>query len=641
MRKPTHEIKEAMFFFNNITIDSNPREEQWITVDPRIEKCLNITIPSNEEIKALLLENNYILISNDSIQTCDLRSAGRGIVATKRIPIGSALPYGGNIQFLVSGDIYSIECDDQNFENHLANQIEIRMLNFDLSTEILLEEFLDTIQVDIFMEYQNNKPINCRVALIWNERDKVWYLALAKQLSNANIIPVAELPELLNRLNKLQNNKFDLLKYNSKNLQENLNTVLTTIVKFVKDYAKTPDHFCNGANSRFVLCISGENANTKNTASLIQHTPIVPMTTAANGINMLPMRLTRKGKVTPQSIAILITTQDVTAGTQLTFNYRSTVEKFISKNEMVLFDKTSQPINPLLALRANSLTEINSTIKPDLLLERLLTSSSDELWILIKKNPVLFEHALSIANKNKDFFKNLIEEGKTSALMVANKLFKVYIDKLQQLDFFSLLPKKLNEKQSLAFLVSPHSAFNFLCNPQAVDHLRVESRNPAFNWHPYSISADYLESKTSAKFFSEKREVIYKSGLACYKSEDFVNAINAWQIALEYSISESRLTEPQPPELYQFGNYIYVSKKTLTIVWGLANAYKKSNLFENALYFFNMAEYMIRAASKMADATCNLQSIQLRSNECREKLAILENQTLVVEEQFEYSFRSF
>ena len=82
------------------------------------------------------------------------------------------------------------------------------------------------------------------------------------------------------------------------------------------------------------------------------------MATAANGINMLPMRLTRKGKVTPQSIAILITTQDVRAGTQLTFNYKSTVEKFISKNEMVIFDKTSQPINPLLALRAYSLTGI-------------------------------------------------------------------------------------------------------------------------------------------------------------------------------------------------------------------------------------------------------------------------------------------
>ena len=90
-------------------------------------------------------------------------------------------------------------------------------------------------------------------------------------------------------------------------------------------------------------------------------------------------------------------------------------------------------------------------------------------------------------------------------------------------------------------------------------------------------------------------------------------------------------------ELYQFGNYIYVSKTTLTIVWGLANAYKKSDLFENALYFFNMAEFMIRADSKMADTTCNLQSILVRSNECREKLAVLENQTLLVEEQPEYS----
>jgi hypothetical protein len=642
MRRPSHEINEAMFFFNKKTNDSNPREDQWITVDPRINKCLDITTPSNDEIEALLRENNYILISNDSIKTCDLGPAGRGIVATKRIPIGSALPYGGNIQFLVSGDKHSIECDDQNFENHEANKIEIRLLNFDLSAETLLEVFIDTIKVDIFLEYQKNKRINCRVALIWNENDKVWYLALAKQLTNATIIPVEKLPELLNRLNKLQNNRFDLLKYNSENFPENLiNTALNTIVNFVKDYAKTPDHFCNGANSRLVLCVNGENASARDTASLIQHTPIVPMATAANGINMLPMRLTRKGKVTPQSIAILITTQDVTAGTQLTFNYRSTVEKFISKNKMVIFDKTSQPINPLLALRDYSLTGIHATIEPDLILERLLTSSSDELWMLIKKNPNLFEHALSIATKNKHLIKNIIEEGKTSVITFANKLYKAYMDKKQQLDFFPLLPADLDAKQSLAFLDSPHSAFNFLCNPKAVVHIRIESQNPAFNWHPYSTSAGYPENETSAKYYSEKREKIYKNGLACYKSEDFVNAINAWQKALEYSISESRFTKPQPPELYQFGNYIYVSKTTLTIVWGLANAYKKSDLFENALHFFNMAEYMIRAASKMADATCNLQSILLRSNECREKLAVLENQTLLVEEQPEYSFRSF
>ncbi len=638
MRRPSHEINEAMFFFNKITNNSNPSEDQWITVDPRINKCLDITTPSNDEIEALLRENNYILISNDSIKTCDLGPAGQGIVATKRIPIGSALPYGGNIQFLVSGDKYSIECDDKNFENNEANKIEIRQLSFDLSAETLLEVFLDTIKVDIFLEYQKNKRINCRVALIWNENDKVWYLALAKQLTNANIIPVEKLPELLTRLNKLQNNSFDLLKYNPENFPENQrNTALNTIVNFVKDYAKTPDHFCKGANSRFVLCINGENASATNKASLIQHTPIVPMATAANGINMLPMRLTRKGKVTPQSIAILITTQDVRAGTQLTFNYRSTVEKFISKNEMVIFDKTSQPINPLLALRAYSLTGIHATMKPDLILKRLLTSSSDEIWMLIKKNPNLFEHALSIATKNKHFIKNLIEEGKTSLITFANKLYKTCMNKKQQLDFYSLLPADLNEKQSLAFLGSPHSAFNFLCNPKAVAHIRIESQNPAFNWHPYSTSAGYPESETSAKYYSDKREKIYKSGLACYKSEDFVNAINAWQKALEYSFSESRFTKPQPPELYQFGNYIYVSKTTLTIVWGLANAYKKSDLFENALYFFNMAEFMIRADSKMADTTCNLQSILVRSNECREKLAVLENQTLLVEEQPEYS----
>ena len=116
MRRPSHEINEAMFFFNKITNNSNPSEDQWITVDPRINKCLDITTPSNDEIEALFRENNYILISNDSIKTCDLGPAGQGIVATKRIPIGSALPYGGNIQFLVSGDKYSIECDDKNFK---------------------------------------------------------------------------------------------------------------------------------------------------------------------------------------------------------------------------------------------------------------------------------------------------------------------------------------------------------------------------------------------------------------------------------------------------------------------------------------------------------------------------------------------
>ncbi len=638
MRTPSHE----MFFFNKITDDSNPREDQWVTVDPRIKECLNITTPSNDEIEELLRENNYILISNDSIKTCDLGPAGRGIVATKRIPIGSALPYGGNIQFQVSGNKHSIECDNQNSENYEANKIEIRLLDFDLSAEKLLKAFLDTINVDIFWEYQQNKLINCRVALIWNEKNKVWYLALAKQLSNANIIPVAKLPELLKRLNQLQNNSFDLLKYNSENIPKNLiNTALNTIVTFVKDYAKKPEHFCNGAYSRFVLCMNGENASASNTASLIQHTPIVAMATAANGINMLPMRLTRKGKVTPQSITILITTQDVTAGSQLTFNYRSTVEKFINKNEMIIFDKTSQPINPLLALRAYSLTGIHATTKPDLILEHLLTSSQDEIWMLIKKNPGLFEHALSIAIENKDFIKKMIKEGKTTAISIANKLFKGYMGKNQQLDFFSLLPAELDEKQSLAFLDSPHSAFNLLCNPKAVAHIRMESQNPAFNWHPYSTSADYPESETSAKYYSEKREKIYKNGLACYKSEDFVNAINAWQQALEYSISESRFTKPQPPELYQFGNYIYVSKTTLTIVWGLANAYKKSDLYEDALYFFNMAEYMIRASSKMADATCSLESLMLRSNECREKLRVLENETLLVEEQPESSFRPF
>ncbi|MBA2657339.1 MAG: hypothetical protein H0U70_10245 [Tatlockia sp.] len=629
-----------MYFFNKKSKNFNPKENQWITVDPRINKCLNITIPSNDEIEELLRENNYNLISNDSIKTCDLGPAGRGIVATKRIPIGSALPYGGNIQFLVSGDKHSIECDDQNFENRESNKIEIRQLNFDLPAETLIEEFLDTIKFDIFLEYQKNKQINCRVALIWNENDKVWYLALAKQLTNAKIIRIDKVPELLNRLNKLQNNRFDLLKYNSENFPENLkNTALNTIVNFVKDYAKNPDHFCNGANSRFVLCINGENASAEAMASLIQHTPIIPMATAANGINMLPMRLTRKGKVTPQSIAILITTQDVRAGTQLTFNYTSTVEKFISKNKMVIFDKISQPINPLFALKDYSLTDIHVTMKSELILERLLTSSSDEIWMLIKKNPDLFEHTLSIATKNKHLIKNIIE-GKTSVITFANKLYKAYMDKKSQLDFFSLLPADLDEKQSLAFLDNPHSAFNFLCNPKAVAHIRIESQNPAFNWHPYSASSDYPESATSAKYYSEKREKIYNNGLVCYKSEDFLNAINAWQKALLYSMSESRFTKPQPPELYQFGNYIYVSKTTLTIVWGLANAYKKSELFENALYFFNMAEYMIRADSKMAEATCNLKSILLRSNECREKLAVLENQILLVEEQAEYSFRT-
>ena len=81
-----------------------------------------------------------------------------------------------------------------------------------MSAETLLEVFLDTIKVDIFLEYQKNKRINCRVALIWNENDKVWYLALAKQLTNANIIPVEKLPELLTRLNKLQNNSFKSFK---------------------------------------------------------------------------------------------------------------------------------------------------------------------------------------------------------------------------------------------------------------------------------------------------------------------------------------------------------------------------------------------------------------------------------------------
>ena len=88
------------------------------------------------------------------------------------------------------------------------------------------------------------------------------------------------------------------------------------------------------------------------------------------------------------------------------------------------------------------------------------------------------------------------------------------MNKKQQLDFTSLLPADLNEKQSLAFLGSPHSAFNFLCNPKAVAHIRIESQNPAFNWHPYSTSAGYPESETSAKYYSDKREKIYKSGLS-------------------------------------------------------------------------------------------------------------------------------
>ena len=65
-------------------------------------------------------------------------------------------------------------------------------------------------------------------------------------------------------------------------------------------------------------------------------------------------------------------------------------------------------------------------MKPDLILKRLLTSDSDEIWMLIKKNPNLFEHALSIATKNKHFIKNLIEEGKTSLITFANKLYRLY-----------------------------------------------------------------------------------------------------------------------------------------------------------------------------------------------------------------------